>query len=79
LIFIEIGLDPNTAFLAGPVTRNGAREIVMDCLCRTNISGLYAVGDVFSVPEKQIIIAAGEGVKAALKVWEYLMVTRMFQ
>jgi hypothetical protein len=44
-------------------------------LCRTNIPGLYA-GDVSSVPEKQIIIAAGEGAKAALNAWEYLMATR---
>jgi alkyl hydroperoxide reductase subunit F len=74
-IFIEIGLDPNTDFLAEPVTRNEAREIVVDCLCRTNIPGLYAAGDVSSVPEKQIIIAAGEGAKAAINAWEYLMAT----
>jgi alkyl hydroperoxide reductase subunit F len=74
-IFIEIGLDPNTAFLAEPVARNQAREIVVDCLCRTNIPGLYAAGDVSSVPEKQIIIAAGEGAKAAINAWDYLMAT----
>jgi alkyl hydroperoxide reductase subunit F len=74
-IFIEIGLNPNTDFLTEPVARNEAREIVVDCLCRTNIPGLYAAGDVSSVPEKQIIIAAGEGAKAAIKAWEYLMET----
>jgi alkyl hydroperoxide reductase subunit F len=74
-IFIEIGLNPNTAFLAEPVTRNEAQELVVDCLCRTNIPGLYAAGDVSSVPEKQIIIAAGEGAKAAINAWEYLMTT----
>jgi alkyl hydroperoxide reductase subunit F len=76
LIFIEIGLDPNTAFLAGPVTRNGAREIV--CAAPT-FPAFTPPGTVSSVPEKQIIIAAGEGFKAALNAWEYLMVTRMFQ
>jgi alkyl hydroperoxide reductase subunit F len=74
-IFIEIGLNPNTDFLAESVARNESREIVVDCLCRTNIPGLYAAGDVSSVPEKQIIIAAGEGAKAAIKAWEYLMQT----
>jgi alkyl hydroperoxide reductase subunit F len=74
-IFIEIGLNPNTDFLAEPVKRNAAQEIVIDCLCRTNIPGLYAAGDVSSVPEKQIIIAAGEGAKAAIKAWEFLMET----
>lgn len=52
---------------------NEVGEIKVDCFCRTNISGLYAAGDVTTVPEKQIIIAAGEGAKAALKVWEYLI------
>lgn len=72
-VFIEIGLETNVSFLDGGVERNEANEIKVDCLCRTNIPGLYASGDVTSVPEKQIIIAAGEGAKAALKAWEYLM------
>jgi NADH-dependent peroxiredoxin subunit F len=72
-IFVEIGLDPNQDFLGEMVEKNEAGEIKVDCLCRTNVPGLYAAGDVTSVPEKQIIIAAGEGAKAALKVWEYLL------
>lgn len=72
-VFIEIGLDPNTAFIDASVELNEAREIKVDCLCRTNIPGLFAAGDVSSVPEKQIIIAAGEGAKAAIKAWEYLI------
>jgi alkyl hydroperoxide reductase subunit F len=72
-VFVEIGLDPNHEFLENLVEKNEANEIKIDCLCRTNVPGLYAAGDVTSVPEKQIIVAAGEGAKAALKVWEYLL------
>lgn len=78
-IFIEIGLSPNTEFVSDAVKRNEAQEILVDCHCRTNIPGLYAAGDVSSVPEKQIIIAAGEGAKAAIKAWEYLMGEAEFQ
>lgn len=77
-VFIEIGLIPNTDFVDAMVARNEAKEIQVDCHCRTNVPGLYAAGDVSSVPEKQIIIAAGEGAKAAIKVWEYLMETPEF-
>jgi alkyl hydroperoxide reductase subunit F len=72
-IFIEVGLNPNTDFIREPVERNTAQEIMVDCHCRINIPGLFAAGDVTSVAEKQIIIAAGEGAKAAIKAWEYLM------
>lgn len=74
-VFIEIGLDTNIEFLEKSVELNEVREIKVDCNCRTNIPGLYAAGDVTTVPEKQIIIAAGEGAKAALKAWEYLINT----
>ncbi len=72
-VFVEIGLDPNQSFLGDWVEKNEVGEIKVDCLCRTNIPGLYAAGDVTSVPEKQIIVAAGEGAKAALKAWEFLL------
>ncbi len=72
-VFVEIGLDPNQGFLGDWVEKNEVGEIKVDCLCRTNIPGLYAAGDVTSVPEKQIIVAAGEGAKAALKAWEFLL------
>lgn len=72
-VFIEIGLDPNTEFLNELVEQNEAREIKIDCDCRTNLPGLFAAGDATTVPEKQIIIAAGEGAKAALKAWEFLV------
>ena len=47
-------------------------EIIVDERCETNVPGLYAAGDVTCVPEKQIIIAAGEGSKAALSAFNYL-------
>lgn len=72
-VFVEIGLIPNTDFVDDTVERNELQEIMVDCLCRTNIPGLFAAGDVSSVPEKQIIIAAGEGAKAAIQAWEYLL------
>lgn len=72
-VFIEIGLDPNTDFIDETVELNEQHEIKIDCYCRTSVPGLFAAGDVSSVPEKQIIIAAGEGAKAAIKAWEYLV------
>ena len=47
--------------------------MVVDCASRTNVEGLYAAGDVTTVPHKQIVIAAGEGAKAALSAYDYLM------
>lgn len=74
-VFIEIGLETNIDFLEKSVELNEVHEIKVDCFCRTNLPGLYAAGDVTTVPEKQIIIAAGEGAKAALKAWEYFIST----
>jgi alkyl hydroperoxide reductase subunit F len=70
-VFIEIGLTPNSGF-AGIVRRNEHGEIIVDCRNQTDIKGLFAAGDVTNVPEKQIIIAAGEGAKAALSAFHYL-------
>ncbi|MCE5250893.1 FAD-dependent oxidoreductase [bacterium] len=72
-VFIEIGLSPNSSFAKGILTMNDNDEIMVNCLCQTNIPGIFAAGDVTSVPDKQIIIAAGEGAKAALGVSDYLM------
>jgi len=71
-VFIEIGYIPNSDFVAGLVERNERGEIVVDDRNRTNIPGIFAAGDVTSVPQKQIIVAAGEGAKAALGAYEYL-------
>lgn len=70
-IFVEIGLIPNSAFLKD-VALNQAGEVTIDARNRTNIPGLFAAGDVTDVPEKQIIIAAGEGSKALLGAFRYL-------
>lgn len=72
-IFIEIGLIPNSEFARSLVKLNRIGEIVVDCGNHTSIPGLFAAGDVSSVPEKQIIIAAGEGAKATLIAHQYLM------
>ncbi|MEI7903959.1 MAG: FAD-dependent oxidoreductase [Candidatus Firestonebacteria bacterium] len=73
-VFVEIGLLPNSEFaaLAG---KNSAGEIVVNADCATGIPGIFAAGDVTNVAEKQIIIAAGEGAKAALAAFKYLLVS----
>ena len=70
-VFVEIGLIPNSEF-AGLVEKNELGEIKIDSYNRTNIHGVFAAGDVTDVLEKQIIIAAGEGSKAALSAFRYL-------
>ena len=72
-VFIEIGLVPNSDFARGVVELNETGEIVVDCGCQTSIPGVLAAGDVTNVPEKQIIVAAGEGAKAALSAYRYLL------
>jgi len=70
-VFVEIGLIPNSDFAQG-VEKNQFGEIKVNCRNETNISGVFAAGDVTDVPEKQIIIAAGEGAKASLSAFRYL-------
>jgi alkyl hydroperoxide reductase subunit F len=72
-IFIEIGLDPNSGFAKGVVETNSSGEINIDSRCATSRPGIFAAGDVTSVPFKQIIIAGGEGAKAALSACEYIL------
>jgi NADH-dependent peroxiredoxin subunit F len=71
-VFIEIGWLPNTTMLDGLVELNDQKEIVVDANCHTSTKGIFAAGDVTSVKSKQIIIAAGDGAKAALETYEYL-------
>jgi len=71
-IFIEIGLSPNSELVSSLVKLNRWGEIPISCACETTVPGLYAAGDVTDVQEKQILIAAGEGAKAALQVHHYL-------
>lgn len=70
-VFVEVGLIPNSEF-AGELERNEEGEIKVDSRNQTNLAGIFAAGDVTDVPEKQIIIAAGEGSKAALSAFRYL-------
>ncbi len=72
-VFVQIGLVPNSSFLKGVVDLNRYGEVVIDERCRTNVPGIYAAGDVTTVPYKQIIIAMGEGAKAGLSSFEDLM------
>jgi alkyl hydroperoxide reductase subunit F len=71
-IFIEIGLIPNSDFTKGVVTQNRLGEVEVNCANETDVTGLFAAGDVTNVPEKQIVVAAGEGAKAALQAHRYL-------
>ena len=72
-IFVQIGLLPNTDWLKGTVELSKFGEIVVDAHGRTNVPGVFAAGDVTTVPFKQIIIAAGDGAKAALSAFDYLI------
>jgi len=70
-VFVEAGLTPNTEFI-DLAKKNQVGEIIVNCAAETSVPGLFAAGDVTDVPEKQIIIAAGEGSKAALAAFRFL-------
>jgi alkyl hydroperoxide reductase subunit F len=72
-VFVQIGLVPNTEFLKGTLELSRFGEIVIDTKCHTSLPGVFAAGDVTTVPYKQIVIAAGEGAKAALSAFDYLI------
>jgi alkyl hydroperoxide reductase subunit F len=74
-VFVQIGLVPNTEFLKGTVELSRYGEIIVDAKGATNVPGVYAAGDATTVPFKQIIIAAGEGAKAALSAFDHLIRT----
>lgn len=69
-LFVQIGLAANSGPFRDIVETNKPGEIVIDAHCRTNVPGIYAAGDVTTVPYKQIVIAMGEGAKAALSAFE---------
>ncbi len=71
-VFIEIGLIPNSESFRGILPLNPYGEIVVNSANETGIPGLFAAGDVTNVPEKQIVVAAGEGAKASLQAHRYL-------
>jgi len=72
-IFVQIGLLPNTDWLKGTVELSRFGEIIVDPKGQTSVKGVFAAGDVTTVPFKQIIIATGDGAKAALGAFEHLM------
>ena len=69
-VFVQIGLTANSGVFRDLVEMNRPGEIVIDAFCRTNVPGVYAAGDVSTVPYKQIIISMGEGAKAALSAFD---------
>ena len=72
-IFVQIGLVPNTEWLEGVVDLSSHGEIEVDGRGQTSVPGIFAAGDATTVPFKQIIIAAGDGSKAALSAFDYLI------
>ncbi|MGJ7484214.1 alkyl hydroperoxide reductase subunit F [Variovorax sp. LT2P21] len=74
-VFIQIGLVPNTDWLKGTVELSKHGEIVVDARGQTSVPGVFAAGDATTVPYKQIIIAAGDGAKAALSAFDHLIRT----
>ena len=72
-IFVQIGLVPNSAFIKDVIETSPYGEIIIDEKCHTSSKGIYAAGDVSTVPYKQIVIAMGEGSKASLSAFEYLL------
>ena len=72
-VFVQIGLVPNTEWLNGTLGLSRHGEIVVDARGATDLPGVYAAGDVTTVPFKQIVIAVGDGAKAALGAFDHLM------
>jgi alkyl hydroperoxide reductase subunit F len=72
-VFVQIGLVPNSGFVSDLVETNRAGEIVINDKCETSMEGIFACGDVTTVPYKQIVISMGEGAKASLSAFEYLL------
>jgi len=72
-VFIQIGLVPNSTWIAGHVETTKYGEIVINEKTATSAAGIFAAGDVSTVPYKQIVIAMGEGAKAGLSAFEYLL------
>jgi alkyl hydroperoxide reductase subunit F len=72
-VFVEIGLLPNNESFKDLMELNEQGEVIVDCCCQTSVEGVFGAGDVTTVPHKQIVIAAGEGAKAALSAYDYLI------
>jgi alkyl hydroperoxide reductase subunit F len=74
-VFVQIGLLPNTDWLKGTIALSTRGEIEVDAHGRTSLPGVFAAGDVTTVPYKQIVIAMGEGAKASLSAFDHLIRT----
>src|SRR3546814_1813231 len=72
-VFVQIGLVPNTEWLKGAINLSDRGEIEIDARGQTSVPGVFAAGDATTVPYKQIVIAAGDGAKAALGAFDYLI------
>jgi NADH-dependent peroxiredoxin subunit F len=70
---VQIGLVPNTEWLKGTLALSPRGEIEVDSHGQTSVPGVFAAGDATTVPYKQIIIAMGEGAKAALSAFDYII------
>lgn len=77
-VFVEIGLIPNSDCIS-IAEKNELGEILIDCYNKTSVEGVFAAGDVTNVPEKQIIIACGEGSKSCLSVFNYISTKKTFK
>ena len=75
-VFVSIGLEPSSGLVADFVDLNKKREIVVDAQCRTSVPGLFAAGDVTNAFGKRIVIASGEGAKAALSARTHILELR---
>lgn len=75
-VFIEVGLSPNSDLVLDLASTNQRGEVVVDAMGDTGVRGVFAAGDVTATKDKQIVIAAGEGAKAALAAFDYLITQR---
>jgi len=72
-MFVEKALTPNTTMVKDLVKLDDQGRIIVDCGCNTNVPGIFAAGDVTNIYAEQVLIAVGEGAKAALSAYEYLL------
>ncbi len=72
-IFVEMALLPNTDMVAEIVDTDEQGRIKVDCYCQTSVPGIFAAGDVTDTYAEQVLVAVGEGAKAALSAYDYLL------
>jgi alkyl hydroperoxide reductase subunit AhpF len=73
--FVEMALVPNSQFVSDLVALDEQNRIIIDCGNRTNLAGIFAAGDVTNTYAEQVLVAVGEGAKAALSAYDYLLTT----